>query len=61
MKAVGQIIFMIVLLISGIAYTVYNYLNGNTSQVMLIVSIGILGAALINMVQGLIRALRDRN
>lgn len=60
MKTIGQIVFMIVLLVSCIGYTLYNYINGNTSQIMLIVSIGILGAALINMVQGLIRAIKDK-
>ena len=59
MKPIGQILFMIVLLVSGIAYTVYNYLHGNTSLTMLIMAVGLLGASLLNMVMGLIRALRD--
>ena len=60
MKAIGQIVFMILLLISGIGYTVYNYIHGETSQAMLILSVGLLGAALLNMISGLIRALRDK-
>ena len=61
MKTIGQILFMILLLLSGIGYTVYNYVQGNTSQAMLILSIGLLGAALVNMVQGLIRAWKTKD
>ena len=60
MQTVGQIIMMILLLLSGIGYTVYNYTNGNTSESMAIVCIAILGASLLNMLRGLYRALKDK-
>ena len=61
MNTIGPILFMIILLISGIGYTIYNYCIGKLSQMMLIFSIGLLGAALVNMVQGLIRAWRAKD
>ena len=60
MNSIGQILFMIALLISGIAYTVYNYLRGGISLTMLIMAVGLLGISLINMTRGLIRALREK-
>lgn len=60
MNTVGQILFMIALLVSGIAYTVYNYMHGKTSTAMLILAVGLLGASLVNMIRGLIRALQDK-
>ena len=60
MKPIGQILFMIALLVSGIAYTVYNYLHGRASMTMLILAVGMLGASLLNMLIGLFRALRDK-
>ena len=60
MKDIGQILFMIVLLLSGIGYTLYNYSIGRTSPAMALLFIGVLGASLLNMVMGLIRALKNR-
>ena len=60
MKGIGHIIFMILLLISGIAYTLYNYSGSRISESMMILSIAVLGASLLNMLRGLIRALRDK-
>lgn len=60
MKSTTSILFMILVLLSGMGYTIYNYLHGSCSQGMLLFSLGLLGVALINLVQGLIRALRDK-
>ena len=60
MKSAGQIILMILLLISGIGYTLYNYSSGRISESMMILSVAVLGASLLNMLRGLIRALRDK-
>lgn len=60
MKSAGQIFLMILLLISGIGYTLYNYSSGRISESMMILSVAVLGASLLNMLRGLIRALRDK-
>lgn len=60
MKEIGQIIVMILLLISGIGYTLYNYSGGRISESMMILSIAVLGTSLLNMLRGLIRALRNK-
>jgi len=60
MRAIHQILFMILLLSSGIGYVIYNYLNGRTSEMMMILSVAILGASLLNMLVGLYRAIRDK-
>ena len=60
MQSIGQIVFMILLLLSGIGYTLYNYTHGGISETMMILSVAILGASLLNMLRGLIRAIRNK-
>lgn len=60
MNSIGQILFMIFLLVSGIGYTFYNYTRGGISQTMMILFIAILGASLLNMIRGLIQAIRNK-
>ena len=51
MQSIGQIVFMIFLLLSGIGYTLYNYAHGRISETMMILSVAILGASLLNMLR----------
>ena len=60
MQSIVQIVFMIFLLLSGIGYTLYNYAHGGISETMMILSVAILGASLLNMLRSLIRAIRDK-
>ena len=60
MQSISQIVFMIFLLLSGIGYTLYNYTHGKISEMMMILFVGVLGASLLNMVRGLIRAIKDK-
>ena len=58
MNSVPKMILTIVLILACLGYTVYNYLQGRAEPAMLVVAFAILGFPLINIVRGLIDALR---
>jgi len=60
MQSISQIVFMIFLLLSGIGYTLYNYTHGKISETMMILFVAVLGASLLNMIRGLIRAIKEK-
>ena len=61
-KTVVQILVMIVSLAALMGYVVYNYMIGNSHPLYFAVSMAILSVSLLNMIRGLIRALRyNRN
>ena len=57
-KTVAQILVMTISLAALMAYVVYNYVIGNSHPLYFAVSMAILCVSLLNMIRGLIRALR---
>ncbi len=60
MKKIPEMILTIVLILAVLGYTFYNYSVGKTDATMLIVCAVILGWPLINIVRGLIEALKNK-
>ena len=60
MKKIPEMILTIALILAVLGYTLYNYSVGKTDTTMLIVCVVILGWPLVNIVRGLIDALKNK-
>ena len=60
MKKIPEMVLTIALILAVLGYTFHNYSVGKTDTTMLIVCVVVLGWPLVNIVRGLIDALKNK-